>query len=97
MTRHLRVVVAALALILLPLVARADCKYCTGANCRPVADLAAGSDSCHIWTEFRTHVGTNGVWIEWVTHCDPTGDACTNLHINIRVNDGTFEWTASQP
>ncbi|HEY6051223.1 MAG TPA: hypothetical protein VIZ58_08230 [Thermoanaerobaculia bacterium] len=85
MKRLARIALALVAFTALPLVARADCKKCGGRTCLSVADLEAGNDACRIKVEEIMHVGSNGAWIEWHYTCEPSGDACTNLHVSITV------------
>ncbi|MGH9364015.1 MAG: hypothetical protein ACRD1B_01940 [Thermoanaerobaculia bacterium] len=95
MRNLVRVSALVVALILVCGRAKADCKKCVSAYCYSVRDLQAGNDGCRITTERLIHVGLNGVWIEWRTKCDPVGESCTNLHIDITVNGGDFEYVGS--
>lgn len=90
-----RASIAALVLALFPILAMADCKQCDGRYCNSVRDLHVGNDGCHISSETTYHWGTNGVWWETKYKCDPVGDTCTNLHVDLTVTP-TFEQGASQ-
>jgi hypothetical protein len=91
MKRLARTLLVILAMGAFPLIARADCKKCGGRTCNSVSDLEAGNDACRIKVEEIMHVGTTGVWIEWHYTCEPSGDACTNLHSSITVT-GSPDW-----